>query len=52
MQQYKDSTGIGAYSYLSHGDEARKTSYQKRFRHYYDPNYFSPTQMSWEYLWS
>lgn len=50
MQQYKDSTGLGLYSYLDHLDKDRRRSY--RARHYkthlkkYSPSYFS-----WHFLW-
>ena len=30
MEQYRDSTGLGLYSHLDHGDEARRRSYVAR----------------------
>lgn len=29
-QHYKDSTGLGIYSHLDHGDPKRRASYRKR----------------------
>lgn len=51
LEQYKDQTGIGAYSYLDHLDEKRRISFRKRFNHSFDKNYFSPTYFSYLYLW-
>ena len=30
MQQYKDTTGLGLYTYLDHNDEKRRASYLAR----------------------
>lgn len=30
MEQYKDSTGLGLYSHLNHGDKKRRKSYLAR----------------------
>lgn len=51
MGQYKDSTGLGIYSYLDHNDEKRRQSFRKRFRSLYDPSYYTPISLSMEYLW-
>ena len=51
MEHYKDQTGIGAYSKLDHLDDVRRQAFRNRFRHSYDPDYFSPLYMSWRYLW-
>lgn len=51
MQQYKDSTGIGAYSHLDHNDKVRRIKFRIRFKGQYDPDYFSPLYFSWVYLW-
>lgn len=51
MQHYKDSTPLKHYSYLNHNDEKRRTLYQQRFKHLYDPNEYSSTFFSYNYLW-
>ena len=38
-QQYKDSTGLGAYSHLDHNDETRRKSYRKRHAKEKDAKY-------------
>ena len=50
-EQYKDSTGLGLYSKLDHGDKTRRASYRLRHRVFYKSNYYSPAYMSWNYLW-
>lgn len=50
-EQFKDSTGLGLYSKLNHGDKRRRSLYRKRHRNTYDPKYYSPAYFSWRYLW-
>jgi hypothetical protein len=51
MEQYKDQTGLGIYSYLDHNDPGRRERFRQRFRKLYNPHYWSPTSLSMEYLW-
>ena len=49
-QQYRDSTGLGLYSGLDHGDKKRRALY--RIRHANDnKDTYSPGFFSWKYLW-
>ena len=57
-QQYKDSTGLGLYSHLDHGDKRRRENYFQRFS---DTPYksealkkeqkYSAKWLSHKYLW-
>ena len=50
-QQYRDSTGVGAYSHLNHLDKKRRENYKTRHektRH----NKYSPSWFSDSFLWS
>jgi hypothetical protein len=38
MQQFKDSTGLGLYSHLDHGDSKRRKSYLARAKGIKDKN--------------
>lgn len=38
MEQYKDSTGLGLYSHLDHGDKKRRKSYLARAKGIKDKN--------------
>ena len=49
-EQYKDSTGLGAYSHLDHNDETRRESYRKRHAKEKDVK-FSSGWFSYHYLW-
>jgi len=44
-QQYRDSTGLGLYSHLDHGDSHRRANYRKRHKNdnldSYSPGYFA-----------
>lgn len=50
-QHYRDVTPLKLYRDLDHNDTKRRENFRKRFRKLYNPDYYSPTQMSWEYLW-
>jgi len=47
--QYKDSTGVGAYSHKDHGDLERKKRYYQR--HSRNPAHDTPGYFSNKYLW-
>ena len=49
-QQYKDLTGIGAYSDLDHNDERRRELYRKRHAKEKDIR-FSSGWFTYHYLW-
>lgn len=48
-QQFKDSTGLGIYSHLDHGDTRRKQLYYAR--HGKATEKFTPKWFSHKYLW-
>ena len=51
FKQYRDSTGVGAYSHLNHLDKKRRENYKTRHektRH----NKYSPSWFSDSFLWS
>ncbi len=59
MQQYKDTTGLGLYTYLDHNDEKRRASYLARAKGirnkkgeltYLDKN--SANYYAYKFLWS
>ena len=50
-QQYRDSTGLGLYSHLDHGDKKRRTSYRARHSVYLRKGYYSPSYFSYTFLW-
>jgi tetrahydromethanopterin S-methyltransferase subunit E len=47
--QYKDSSGLGKYTHLNHGDAARRRRYYQR--HGKDAVKFSAKYFSHKYLW-
>ena len=49
-QHYKDSTGVGAYSHLNHGDPERRRRYRIRHSKTMGKK-FSPSYFSAKYLW-
>jgi hypothetical protein len=50
-QQYKDSTGLGLYSHLDHGDPARRAAYRLRHNKDRDPENYTAGNYSLKYLW-
>ena len=52
MEHYEDTTGLGLYSGLDHGNAKRRKAYAKRHKPFYNAKYFSPAYFSWRYLWS
>lgn len=48
--QYKDQTGLGAYSKDDHLDPERRKRYQQRHRGE-DKKKFSAGYFAWKYLW-
>jgi hypothetical protein len=48
-QQFYDSTGLGVYSHLNHGDTERKRRYYSR--HGKTAVLYSPKWFSHKYLW-
>jgi hypothetical protein len=49
-QQYKDTTGIGAYTHLNHNDQKRRELYHKRHANE-ESKKFSPSWLSKNFLW-
>lgn len=49
-EQFRDSTGLGVYSNLDHGDRKRQINYLKRHANTKD-NIFSSSYFSANYLW-
>ena len=49
-EQFRDSTGLGVYSHLDHGDRKRQINYLKRMENTKD-NLFSSSYFSANYLW-
>lgn len=49
-QQYKDSTGLGLYSKLDHGDRKRRDAYRTRHQGE-DTHKYSSGWFSWHFLW-
>ncbi len=50
-QQYRDSTGLGFYSRYNHNDRERRTRYRKRHVGHIKKGFYSPSWMSYKYLW-
>jgi hypothetical protein len=56
-QQYKDSTDVGRWSHLDHGDPKRRELYRARHKKIMNDgkpaylNKMSPEFWSWNYLW-
>lgn len=50
-QQYKDSTGMGLYTRLNHGDDKRRKNYRSRHKKHVREDYYSPSWFSYYYLW-
>ena len=48
-QQFKDSTGLGVYSALNHGDSARRRRYYSRHGKHADK--YSAKWFAHKYLW-
>ena len=51
-EQFKDSTGLGLYSHLNHGDRERQKNYQSRHSVFIRKGYYSPGYFSLRYLWT
>ena len=56
--QFKDSTGLGLYSHLNHGDKTKRAAFRSRFSKIKNKDgqlvhklKSSPTYWSWHYLW-
>jgi len=49
--QYKDSTGLGVYSHLNHGDPHRRSFYHQRHAKDAVDGYYSPGMLSLKFLW-
>jgi hypothetical protein len=49
--QYRDSTNLGLYRKLDHGDKERRRRYRARHRVYIKPGMWSPGWLAWRYLW-
>ena len=50
-QQYRDSTGLGLYSHLDHGDKERKKRYISRHKVFIRDKHYSAGYFSMRYLW-
>jgi len=50
-QHYRDSTPLKLYKKLDHLDKTRRERYIKRHKKFIKKGYFSPGQMSMDYLW-
>lgn len=51
MEHYKDSTPLKKFKYLDHNDEERRRLFRQRFEHQYNPDEYSATYFSYNYLW-
>lgn len=51
MQQYKDTTGIGAFSQKDHKDDKRRESYRKRHSNFLRSGFWSAGYFSYNFLW-
>ena len=49
-EQFKDSTGLGFYTRVNHGDPKRRRNYRTR-HHGENKRKFSSGYFSWKYLW-
>jgi len=49
-KHYKDSTGLGLYKDLDHGDEKRRDSFRARFKEAEKEKY-SASWFAYHYLW-
>ena len=52
FQQYNDSTGLKLYTKYDHKDKERQKKYRNRHKGFLRDGYYSPGQMSMDYLWS
>lgn len=50
-EQFKDSTGLGLYSGLNHGDRERKKRYKARHQVFIRDKHYSAGYFSMRYLW-
>jgi len=50
-QHYKDSTGLGLYSNLNHGDKERRKKYKQRHQGFIKQGQYSAAYFSMRYLW-
>lgn len=50
-EQYRDSTKLKLYKKYDHGDRNRQKKYIARHQGFIKPGYYSPGQMSMDYLW-
>lgn len=50
-ENYQDKTGLNLYPHLIHGDEKRRKAYRARAKGKLKPGYWSPSYMSFHYLW-
>lgn len=51
-EQYKDSSPLGLWSHLDHGDKTRRTRYKKRHgAQGHQRVKYSAAWFSWHYLW-
>lgn len=51
-EQFKDSTGLGLYSGLNHGDRERQKKYKSRHAVFIRKGFYSPGYFSMRYLWT
>jgi hypothetical protein len=49
-EQYRDTTGLGLYTRVNHGDPKRRRNYRTRHRGE-NKRKFSSGYFSWKYLW-
>lgn len=49
-EQYRDSTGLGLYARVNHGDPKRRRNYRTRHQGE-NKRKFSSGYFSWKYLW-
>ena len=50
-EQYKDSTGIGLYTYKNHDNKQRRKNYRSRHRGFLKDGHYSPGYFSFYFLW-
>lgn len=50
-EQYRDSTGLDAWSHRNHLDKARRKKYKDRHQGFIKPGHYSPGYFSMKYLW-
>ena len=51
FEQYFDKTGLNLYKHLNHNDKNRRRLYKSRHTVFIKPGYYSPGQMSMDFLW-